>query len=60
MNPTPPVSTSPNEEIAKYDFRKGASQALGGDAVVESSSQAAPDLPQIAPRPQKKRVEGGC
>ena len=61
LNPTPPVSTSPNEEIAKYDFRKGAGQALGGGAVVETnSSQAAPALPKIAPRPKKKRVQGGC
>jgi sulfur-carrier protein adenylyltransferase/sulfurtransferase len=60
MNPTPPPSTSPDEEIAKYDFRKGAGQALGGGAVVESSSQPAPELPKIAPRPKKKRVQGGC
>jgi rhodanese-related sulfurtransferase len=60
MNPTAPPSTSPDEEIAKYDFRKGASQALGGGAVIESSSQPAPDLPAIAPRPKKKKVEGGC
>ncbi len=60
LNPTPPSATSPDEEIAKYDFRKGASQAMGGGAVVESSTQAAPDLPKIAPRPKKKRVEGGC
>ena len=61
MNPTPPSSTSPNEEIAKYDFRKGAGQALGGGAEVQSStSQSAPALPKIAPRPQKKRVQGGC
>ncbi len=60
MNPTAPGSTSPNEEIAKYDFRKGASQALGGGAMVESSSQPAPDLPKIAPRPKKKKAQGGC
>jgi rhodanese-related sulfurtransferase len=61
LNPTPPESTSPNEEIAKYDFRKGAGQALGGGAAVQTtSSQAAPALPKIAPRPQKKRVQGGC
>ncbi len=60
MNPTKPAATSPNEEIDKYDFRKGVGQALGGGAVVESSSEAAPDLPKIAPRPKKKRVEGGC
>jgi len=60
MNPEKPAATSPNEEIAKYDFRKGAGQALGGGAMVESSDQAAPELPKIAPRPKKKRAEGGC
>jgi rhodanese-related sulfurtransferase len=61
MNPEAPASTSPNEELAKYDFRKGAGQALGGGASLEaSSSNAAPALPKIAPRPKKKRVQGGC
>jgi rhodanese-related sulfurtransferase len=60
MNPTKPGSTSPNEEIAKYDFRKGAGQALGGGAVMESSSQVAPELPRIAPRAKKKKAQGGC
>jgi len=60
INPEKPAATSPNEEIAKYDFRKGAGQALGGGAVMESSDQPAPELPKIAPRPKKKRVEGGC
>lgn len=60
MNPEKPGATSPNEEIAKYDFRKGAGQALGGGAIVESSDQAAPELPKIAPRPRKKKVQGGC
>lgn len=60
MNPEKPGSTSPNEEIAKYDFRKGAGQALGGGAVIEASNQTAPQLPRIAPRPKKKKVQGGC
>jgi len=61
MNPTPPESTSPNEEVAKYDFRKGAGMAFGGEAAVETiQPQPAPELPKIAPRPQKKRVQGGC
>ena len=60
MNPDKPGSTSPNEEIAKYDFRKGAGQALGGGAMIESSAQVAPELPKIAPRPKKKKVHGGC
>lgn len=60
INPEAPGATSPDEEIAKYDFRKGAGQALGGGATIESSDQTAPALPKIAPRPKKKRVEGGC
>ncbi|MFH0756606.1 MAG: rhodanese-like domain-containing protein [Bacteroidota bacterium] len=60
MNPTAPQSTSPDEEIAKYDFRKGAGQALGGGAVMESSAQPAPELPKIAPKPVKKKAQGGC
>jgi rhodanese-related sulfurtransferase len=60
MNPSAPGSTSPNEEIAKYDFRIGAGQALGGGAVLESSGQVAPELPKIAPRPAKKKAQGGC
>lgn len=61
MNPSAPESTSPDEEIAKYNFRKGAGMALGGGSAVENSSeQAAPELPKIAPRPKKKRVQGGC
>ena len=60
MNPEKPGSTSPDEEIAKYDFRRGAGQALGGGATLETSDQVAPELPKIAPRPKKKRVQGGC
>ncbi|RPI45446.1 MAG: rhodanese-like domain-containing protein [Bacteroidetes bacterium] len=61
MDPTAPPSTSPSEEVARYDFRKGAGMALGGGSAVETGqSQPAPDLPKVAPRPQKKRVQGGC
>ncbi|MEZ5072713.1 MAG: rhodanese-like domain-containing protein [Bacteroidales bacterium] len=61
MNPEKPASTSPDEEIAKYDFRQGASQALGGGSVVEATAgNPAPELPKIAPRPQKKKAQGGC
>ena len=62
INPTPPEATSPNEEIAKCNFLKGAGMALGGGAAVDmsASSQSAPALPRITPRPQKKRVQGGC
>ena len=62
MNPEPPDASSPNEEIAKYNFRKGAGTALGGGAVNASPGvqEASTPLPQISPRPQKKRTQGGC
>ena len=62
MNPTPPSSTSPDEEIARYDFRKGAGMALGGGNAVTLSEpeQTAPALPKITPRPAQQRTQGGC
>lgn len=61
MNPTPPPSTSPDEEIAKYNFRQGAGMKLGGGAEVDQTAeQTAPALPKIAPKPVKKRTQGGC
>jgi len=62
MNPEAPPATSPNEEIAKYNFRKGAGQVLGGGAAesnTESSILAAPK-PVIKKKPERKRVQGGC
>src|SRR5665647_3884187 len=62
LNPKKPASTSPNEEFAKYDFRKSAGAALGGGGIV----QAAPDQsrasakPSIKPVAKKKKVAGGC
>ncbi|MCU4163278.1 rhodanese-like domain-containing protein [Carboxylicivirga caseinilyticus] len=61
MNPQKPASTSPDDEFARYDFRKGASAALGGGNL----SAATEDAP-VAPKPvikkagKKKRVAGGC
>lgn len=61
MNPDAPAQTSPDEEIAKYNFRKGASQALGGGNVEEKKASV-----KVAPKPiikkkrDKKRVAGGC
>jgi len=61
MNPEAPAITSPNEEIAKYNFRKGAGMSLGGGTDVASQeTQAVTSLPKIAPRPKKKRTQGGC
>ena len=59
MDPKAPAATSPDDEIAKYDFRKGASMALGGGAVstTESNSDSSPK-PEIKQR--KKRAAGGC
>lgn len=61
MNPEAPAMTSPNEEIAKYNFRKGAGMELGGGAAAaQSADKPVTSLPKIAPRPKKKRTEGGC
>ncbi len=61
MNPNPPASTSPDEEFAKYDFRKGASEALGGSvkSMTPETNVQAP-APIIPKQPKKKRVQGGC
>lgn len=61
MNPQEPPSTSPNEEIAKYDFRKGAGMALGGEAVSsQPSSDDKSPIPSITKKKKKKSVQGGC
>lgn len=62
MNPEKPAETSPNEEFAKYDFRKGAGAALGGAAITPttSASEAPAALPPVTPTKKKKRVQGGC
>lgn len=60
MNPVPPSQTSPDEEIAKYNFRKGASVALGGDVEANTANTAVPAKPIITKQKEKKRVAGGC
>jgi rhodanese-related sulfurtransferase len=61
MNPQAPSSTSPDEEIAKYNFRKGASMALGGAELETNTSDIkVPAAPIINKKPEKKRVAGGC
>ncbi|MDA3821539.1 MAG: rhodanese-like domain-containing protein [Bacteroidales bacterium] len=62
MNPEAPPSTSPDEEIAKYNFRKGASQVLGGAASSAEASQSILSAPKliIKKSTKKKRVQGGC
>ena len=61
MDPKAPASTSPDDEIAKYDFRKGASMALGGGAVsTTNSTKKSSSKPIIKRRKKKKRAAGGC
>lgn len=62
LNPQPPASTSADEEFAKYDFRMGASQALGGGTVAAQPAnvQTAAPKPAIKPIPKKKKAAGGC
>lgn len=61
MNPLPPASTNPNEEVAKYQFRKAAGQALSGDAAIEEAESGVQTAkPPIKRRPARKRVQGGC
>jgi len=64
LNPRQPSSTSPDEEFAKYDFRKSAGQALGGgglSAQQASDNQAgAAAKPSVKPAAKKKKAAGGC
>jgi sulfur-carrier protein adenylyltransferase/sulfurtransferase len=63
LNPQKPAATSPDEEFAKYDFRKSAGQALGGGglAVQAASDQTGtPAIPVVRPAAKKKKASGGC
>ena len=61
MNPEAPATTSPNEEIAKYNLQKGAGMALGGAAETTQSAPAVSGAqPPIQKREKKKKVQGGC
>ncbi len=60
MNPEKPAVTSANEEIARYNFRKGAGTALGGTVIESGNTSPAVVLPEISKRPAKKRAQGGC
>lgn len=61
MNPSAPASTSPDDEFARYDFRKGASAALGGGNL-NTATQDAPSAskPIIKKKDKKKKAAGGC
>ena len=61
MSPEKPTETSPSEELAKYDFRKGAGAALGEQQFPQLiiRKQTAPK-PPLVKRKKKKKVQGGC
>ncbi|HUW92372.1 MAG TPA: rhodanese-like domain-containing protein [Bacteroidales bacterium] len=62
LSATEPAQTSPNEEFAKYDFRRSAAAALGGGGVV-ATDNASPAVsakkPPVAAK-AKKKPAGGC
>lgn len=61
MNPEAPDEMNPNEEIAKYNFRKGAGAALGGASLEATNSTPMKSAkPPIKKRKKKKAVAGGC
>lgn len=63
MNPKAPVSTSPDEEFAKYDFRKGAAQVLGGGSGLSTDQPVKSDATKPIKTlitPKKKKASGGC
>jgi sulfur-carrier protein adenylyltransferase/sulfurtransferase len=62
LNPQKPLSTSPDEEFAKYDFRKSAGQALGGGGPIQAAASqgTASAKPVIKSAGKKKKAAGGC
>jgi len=64
LNPTAPSNTDPNDDIARYDFRRGAGQALGGGELSStqpaSGSAKKAKVPGPSPTGKKKKVAGGC
>ena len=61
INPEAPSENSPNDEIAKYNFRKGAGAALGGASMeATGSTPIKSNKPPIKKKKKKKSVQGGC
>ncbi len=62
LNPNKPASTSPDEEFAKYDFRKSAGAALGGGSAIQPSQDQSTvsAKPAITAGIKKKKAAGGC
>lgn len=63
LNPEAPSPTSPDDEFAKYDFRKAASGVFGGGGGLKVLSDSTDKVskPVIIPTARKKKnVQGGC
>ena len=62
LSPQEPSQTNPNEEFAKYDFRKSAAAALGGGSIVatEGGASAVKAVKPPVTAKAKKKAAGGC
>lgn len=63
LSPAKPGNVISNDEIARYDFRKAASIALGGgdvSAVAPAASGNTTPKPGVVPVKKKKKASGGC
>jgi sulfur-carrier protein adenylyltransferase/sulfurtransferase len=63
LNPQVPPATTPDEEIAKYNFRKGAGLSLGGNALSPADNtvqKPTGNKPGVVPQAKKKKASGGC
>jgi rhodanese-related sulfurtransferase len=63
MNPEKPGNLAANDELARYDFRKAASAALGGGnatAIAPVADKSAAPKPGVVPVRKKKKASGGC
>lgn len=61
VNMKKPAASASGDEIAKYNFSKGAAQATGtGAEQTEQKNEAPSNKPAFKKRVKKKRVAGGC
>jgi rhodanese-related sulfurtransferase len=63
ISPKKPGDVAPNDEFAKYDYRKAMSSALGGGSLEAQSAapaQSGGSVPVIQKKAKKKKGGGGC
>ena len=60
LNPSKPTNMQADDEIAKYNFRKGASQFFGGAPAVSAGKKKSTKKRPIIKRKKKKAPQGGC